>query len=314
MGENPYFREAYDKNPTASNWASYQASGPQPGAPTGGPGIEGSGYSPGSAMAPKTPGAIPTPQQAAGSKQASSWKEPVGLSANERAYNDMIARYTAELNSGGGGYLRAQPTQPYQAPASPDYSSQPGDTISPRTYGGGGGGGPFNPQLGPAPQADLSGISLDLPEYEPPEEDESVRMQAREKSYQRGRGDMQEATHNAIISAKSLDNPAARSQFVGNVLRSMGASLTQISAAAGREGDAEARRQRADQMQIYNAKYQAQSTEAMATYDKDLKEAMTNFGSEQYKWQRGQGEEGSSGGSGWISGLRAGMKPEAYRI
>jgi len=309
MGENPYFREAYDKKPTASNWASYQASGPQPG--TGGPGIEGSGYSPGSAMAPKTPGAIPTPQQAVGSKKTTDWKSPVGLSANERAYNEMIARYSADINA-NAGYVRAQPTAPYQAPASPDYSSQPGDTISPRSYGGGGGGGPFRPQLGPTPEIDLSSISLDLPDYEPPQEDESVRMQAREKSYQRGRGDLQEATHNAIISAKSLDNPAARSQFVGNVLRSMGASLTQISAAAGREGDAEARRQRADQMQIYNAKHQAASTEAMAAYDRDLNEAMTNFGAEQYKWQQGQGEEG--GGTGWVSGLRAGMKPEAYRI
>ncbi len=167
--------------------------------------------------------------------------------------------------------------------------------------GGGYGGGPA--PLGPSPELDLSGITLDLPDYAPPEEDEGIKTAAREKAYQRGRGDIAEQTHNAIISAKSLDNPAARGQFVGDVLRSMGSGLTQISAAAGREADQVAARKRAEQLNIYSAKYQAQSTEVMAAYNQELQEAMANFGQEQAAWSAG-GSGAPSGG--YVSGLRPG--------
>jgi hypothetical protein len=95
---------------------------------------------------------------------------------------------------------------------------------------------------------------------------------------------MQEQTHNAIIGAKNLDNPAARAQLTNSILRGMGASLTGISQAAGREADTKAARKRADQMNIYNAKFQAESAEAKAKYDLELQEALANFSQEQAEW------------------------------
>jgi len=140
---------------------------------------------------------------------------------------------------------------------------------------------------GPAPDLRLSDVVLDLPEYKPPAESSAARKGAAEEAYQRGRGDMGEQVHNAIISAKSMKNPNARAKFVGEVLSGMGSGLSQLSAAAGREGRAVAAQKRGEQLRTYEAKYQAESAEAMSRYDAELDSSMAQWQADMATWAAG---------------------------
>lgn len=214
--------------------------------------------------------------------------------------------YQSMLNESGG----AGKPQAMSVPAAPQTFQSGMDTWrngSPAdqrrndeirfSTGGAGGGGSQGRQVtgragnvGDVPQLDLGGITLDLPEYNPPAEDEGVRKAAFEESYQRGKGDLSQSVHNAIISTKSLDNPAARAKMMDTVLSSMGSGLNEIAKAAGQTANQEAARKRAEQLQIYNAQYSAESAEAQAEYNRDLAEAQMNFEAEMSQWQQEQAQ------------------------
>jgi hypothetical protein len=167
------------------------------------------------------------------------------------------------------------------------------DDYSYGTTRGQGGGGTTTTYSGQTsgqtmPDLDLGGITLDLPEYKPPAEDDNVKKQAFEETYQRGKGDLQQATHQAIISTKSLDNPAARAQMMDAVLGSMGSGLNEVAKAAGSAANQEAARKRAEQLNIYQAQFQVESAEAQAAYDKELTEAMANYEAQHAQFQMDQ--------------------------
>jgi hypothetical protein len=160
------------------------------------------------------------------------------------------------------------------------------------------------------PDLDLGGITLDLPEYKPPAEDDNVKKQAFEETYQRGKGDLQQATHQAIISTKSLDNPAARAQMMDAVLGSMGSGLNEVAKAAGSAANQEAARKRAEQLNIYQAQFQVESAEAQAAYDKELTEAMANYEAQHAQFQMDQQVAANQPGTKGNGGDYVGTDPK----
>lgn len=140
---------------------------------------------------------------------------------------------------------------------------------------------------GPAPV--IGEVSLDLPDYQPPKDtSRGAEKRKREEIYQTARGDLQEQTHNAIISAKSLDNPMAQAQFVSEVLRGMGQGLGDILGQASGAASSYAAQKRAEELGIYNAKFQAESQEAMAAYDAELQQAMAQWQADMSAWESGE--------------------------
>jgi hypothetical protein len=225
------------------------------------------------------------------------------LSGATDIYNQM-AQSPIVYPEGGGGGTMSVPAEGQTFQSGKDtwrYGSPADERRNDQTYLGAGGGsygssGSGRLQTsrrgrgGGPPELDLGDITLDLPEYTPPAEDKSVKREAFEEVYQRGRGDMATQTHNAIISTKSLDNPAARAKMMDTVLSSMGAGLNEIAKAAGTAANQEAARKRAEQLNIYNAQFQVESAEAQAQYDKELMEAQMNYEAEMAQYQAEQAE------------------------
>jgi len=141
-------------------------------------------------------------------------------------------------------------------------------------------------RIGPAPTMET--VTLDLPDYKPPSENKMTEKKKREELYQRGRGDLASQVHNAIISAKSLDNPNARAMFIREALRGMGQGLNEIMKGASSGASQYAARKRAEELGIYNAKFQAQSQEVMANYDAELQQAAAQWQADMTAWSEGE--------------------------
>jgi hypothetical protein len=157
-------------------------------------------------------------------------------------------------------------------------------------YHGGGGGGSYS---GPKGELDLSGIDLDLPEYNAPEEDPAIYKHEYETVYQRTKAPVEQGVSEAIMSSKSLDNPMARMDFVRKALSGYGEALTGIASAAHSAAQEEAARQYANQMQEYQMQYKAEYAEAVAAYEKELQAAISN-------WEAGTGgDDGGWGNDPW---------------
>ena len=204
-----------------------------------------------------------------------------GVSEPERS------KYEGMIQPGGGG------------PASQGYDYYAGPTP----YSG------EMPSIGDYLEED---VALDLPEYEPPEEDPGVYRQAREAAYQRGTADLRLTVDQAIQGSASLDNPAAQQQFVRAALESMAKGAAQVGTQAAQEGRTEAARKRAEELKIYDAKYKAESEEAYAAYRASYDQAMAEWEAAMGQWAAGYG--GGANQPWWQQDPwdAAGMSKEEY--
>ena len=204
-------------------------------------------------------------------RQQNPW---AATSIYENLANQPIYRNPYEQPGGvyGPGPQAAQPQDTWR------YGS-PSD-VRMAQYGGGGGGGAPGIPAGQAPlvlpkfEFDKK---LDLPDYKPPEEDPMLYKRYRQEAMGRGEREIRNRAQEAILSSKSIDNPQARKQFINAVLSGVGQGMESVAAGAGREARGLAGQKRAEQMQIYNAKYKAKSTEAMSQYEQDFKTALLNY-------------------------------------
>lgn len=226
------------------------------------------------------------------------------LRAATQGYNELAAMREADTRAmmdpragamvPGGGAPQAEGLDTWRF-------GSPSDIRRARTGGGTGGRGGYasTPAPGaPIPEFHFSG-SLDLPDYQPPAEDDEFYKRERSALMGRGLRGLRNRTQEAIISSKSIDNPNARRQFVKDVLSGYGEGLEAVSAEAGREAKAEVGRKRAEEVSIYNAQYQAESQEAKANYDQQLQEELMNWQSAyqnaQAGYQNGAATAGTSG-------------------
>jgi hypothetical protein len=118
-------------------------------------------------------------------------------------------------------------------------------------------------------------------EYKPPEEDESIYGKARQEAISPGLRSLRQGTREAISSAQSLDNPTARGQFIKQALQGMGAGLENVASQASREARTVARDKRAEQLSIYNTKYQARSAADKINYQAKVNQMAQDFAQQQ---------------------------------
>jgi hypothetical protein len=223
-------------------------------------------------------------------EQWADWDAKMGAGGATEVYNSMVQESVGK--KGGGPQVSVNAVEKLDkdtwrdgSPGDARRGADDGYSYGTTRQSSQGGGGRTTTHYGVGGQQkselDLGDITLDLPEYKPPAEDEGVKKQAFEETYQRGKGDLQQSTHQAILATKSLDNPNARAQMMDAVLSSMGSGLNEVAKAAGNAANQEAARKRAEQLTIYNAQFQVESAEAQAEYDRDLTERMANYEAQQ---------------------------------
>jgi hypothetical protein len=289
MGETGYFENLLRKYEASGNVVEAQKVTPYTYA-TGSRAVPtGTGPAPAAPGTPPAPGAAPAATAGAEGFPAAT-EAKTDVTDATAIYNQMVQAGQADIDAAKAkGVEVSIGTPPPQvlsdAPRTDGRGQwQPGGTpmIDPYAKEA----APTGP-TGPAPDLDISNVVLDLPDYQPPKESASARKGAAEEAYQRGRGDMGEQVHNAIISAKSMQNPQARAQFVGQVLRGMGAGLAGLSAAAGKEGRQVAAQKRGEQLRIYEAKHKVESAETLAQYNAELDQAMAQWTADMATWSSG---------------------------
>jgi len=121
------------------------------------------------------------------------------------------------------------------------------------------------------------GASLDLPDYEPPEYDDDRERAVREEYIQTNKGALSKAAQSAILGSANVNNPQARGQIIKAALEGFGDALGQTTLAGSKEGRRTAEREQATETGIYQAKFQIESQQAMAKYDKEMKEDIMNW-------------------------------------
>lgn len=211
------------------------------------------------------------------------------------------ASQAAQSSGGGGGYSITNQDYDYGADIYARHFAED------QSYGGGYHGGTGGGSSGPTQQLDLSGIDLDLPDYELPEEDESIYKKEYEMVYQRSKAPVAQGVSEAIMSSKSLDNPMARMDFVRKALSGYGQALTAISQAATEAAQEKAAYEYNKLVQEYNMQYKKEYAEAVAAYEKEIQQAVAN-------WESGQDGDDGYGDAWWNKDPweSAGMSEEEY--
>jgi len=117
--------------------------------------------------------------------------------------------------------------------------------------------------------------------YKPPEEDPRVYSKARDEAMGPGLRALREGTREAISTSQSLDNPNARGLFIKQALQGYGSGLEGVSSAAGKEARSVAGAKRAEQLNIYNTKYQARSAADKINYQAKVNQMAQDFAQQQ---------------------------------
>jgi hypothetical protein len=126
---------------------------------------------------------------------------------------------------------------------------------------------------------------LEMPDYAPPEREAGREKALRREAMGAGMRQMRRRTQEAIVSAQSIDNPAARGKFVADVLQGMGAGLEQVSAGAARQAMTQYNRERQEALTVYHNQYSADAREVQTAYDTALQAAVLDFGEQSRKAQ-----------------------------
>jgi hypothetical protein len=172
---------------------------------------------------------------------------------------------------------------------------------------GGGGGGSYGGSVyqGPVfdyPELNLPepfeyGATLDLPDYEAPEYDESQERSVREEFIQTNKGSLSKAAQQAILGSANVNNPQARGAIITAALEGFGEALGQTALKGSQEGRRSAEGKHRRDVGIYNAQFDVASKEALAGYDQSMREDMMNwelelntaqadFGNQLAQWNR----------------------------
>lgn len=220
----------------------------------------------------------------------------------ESYYDEVLAgKYDYQPERSGG------PAYVYEgAPEAPDTDTwrygSPSDIKRAKMGGGGGyGASAAKPPL-QMPRFDFS-QTLDLPDYEPPEEDPMEYKMLRREAMGRGERQVRNRAQEAIMSTKSIDNPQQRKQFIREILAGVGEGMEAVAAGAGREARQLAGQKRAEQLRTYEAQHKVKSQEAMAKYEQDFKIALLNYEAGVAEAQAG----GVPGGGGTMVATRMGL-------
>ena len=198
-------------------------------------------------------------------------------------WNSLINTYE-EMGASGN---KPQYTPGYDGPAITKdtdtwRNGSPGNKSASSGSSGGGGGvvyqGPVYdyPEYN-SPEPFEYGATLDLPDYKPPEYDESKEKAVREEYIQTNKGSMSKLAQQAILGSSNVNNPQARGQIIKAALEGFGESLGQTTLQGSEAGRRAAEKQQATETGIYQAKFQIESKEAMAKYDADMKADFMNW-------------------------------------
>lgn len=120
-------------------------------------------------------------------------------------------------------------------------------------------------------------------EYAPPEEDKSIYAKTRAQEAAPGLRASRQAVTDALMMSRNLENPNARGQVTRGAIEGYGQNVEGTMARASSAGRAEAARKRAEQLNLYNSKYQTLSQENMLNYQNKLNEMMMDWGESQAK-------------------------------
>jgi len=119
-------------------------------------------------------------------------------------------------------------------------------------------------------------------EYSPPGEDKSYESAKRRELMGAGVRALRQGTQEAIVGARSLDNPAARKSFVRDTLEGYGRGLESVSAGATKGAMAAAGQKRAEQLKIYDTQYSNKSSADKVNYENEVNRLGADFASAQW--------------------------------
>ena len=189
------------------------------------------------------------------------------------------------------------------------YAERAASTARNSRSGGGAGAAPG------APRAPYQAIKApDMPtfqgeEYAPPERDQAIYDEERQRSMGPGLRALREGTREAIASSQSLDNPNARSMFIKQALRGYGQGLEQVSAQAGKEATSISDRRHAEDLQTYRTKYDYRRDDQLRNYQAEVSRIAADFAAQsqaaQTNWAAGMDTAttgGATAGGGRIGG------------
>jgi len=164
------------------------------------------------------------------------------------------------------------------------------------SYGSGGGVSIASAQKEYKPVSFQAPDPYKSPAYKPPERDEMVEKKLRREYMGSGMRQIRRATSQAVISSKSMDNPNARSLFIGKALEGVGGAISKVAGTAGREASKEATVRYHDDLNKYHTAWGALRDEAKAKYDSAWQSALMNFQEKQYAARSDMTVEGSDEG------------------
>jgi len=158
-------------------------------------------------------------------------------------------------------------------------------------------------------------------EYAPPEEDKGFEKAKRRELMGPGMRDLRQRSQEAIVGSRSLDNPAARKDFVRSVLEGYGRGLESVAGGAAKGAMAAAGQKRAEQLKLYDTQYSNKSAADKTNYQNEVSRIAADFASAQWGAQQSYATQRSaylnqpqanisSGGGGAIAANPGSKVPE----
>jgi len=153
-----------------------------------------------------------------------------------------------------------------------------------------GGSSPAQGQSGPARVAQAIPApempEYKAPEYKEPEEDPNVYAKEREIAMGPGLRALRQGTREAIMTASSLDNPNAKSEFIKDALTGYGEGLESVTSGAHKQARQVQMDKRNQQLETYRIKYKAQSDAYMINYQNKINKIATDYANQQAQSQQ----------------------------
>jgi hypothetical protein len=123
--------------------------------------------------------------------------------------------------------------------------------------------------------------TYNAPAYTPPAQDDGEYTQARGEAIAPGLREMRQGLRESISVASSLDNPAAKSQFIRQAMKGYGAGLDKVSAGAGREAQTRSDKKYAQELNNYRIQYDAKSDNYLRNYQNQINTIAAEFAQQQ---------------------------------
>lgn len=194
-----------------------------------------------------------------------------------------------------------------------------GPSVSIPKGGGGGAGSMTRAPIMPPEYKPVDFKAPDkfaLPDYKPPERDESEERRFRREYMGPGMAQVRRSTSEAMISSRQLDNPNARALFVKQALSGVGEAVEQVAGGAQKQARAESARRYAEDVANYQnmwtakilpeaqANYEAQWNKAVMDYQQQVFGAQAKYqaGAQMAAQGYGPGETGQLEGGGYAPG------------